>query len=740
MESPPRALPAVRPPGSSPSVGMAHQRRSLLDPGGMPSPEKEGGGTTFPDPKNEVPPANDTTIPCDAILTSNAEAQPAALPPAEIPPAVPAEQKRCVPLPELIEGQLPGSARDSPSQPTSAAAIELGNIFTSSVDDKNGSKGDIDRDNSGDAVDLYRRESKEHFTDKHKISPHSTDHLATPGLVWEEEPPSGKLPLSTKVILGIGESVQATYVVIGGFFLNLYLLEVACMQPRVVGLIQLISGLWDSFNDPTIGRLSDRTNTRWGRRRPWLLGASVPLGAVYFGFWNTLPEGTGEAVKFVYYLIMYMGISAGITAVQVQVGSLAPELTDDYDERTSLSTFRLGVGNIIALVFVAVHGGIVSAFEDDKATGYRVSGALVGCVLTLNSIITFACVREKYKPKDHTADPIGCTDGLKAVFQVKPFLWVVCIYLFGPVGILLVQTNLLMYCKYVLLDEDLAYRLVVVVFGIGLICVPGWNILAQRVGKKTTYYIGATTTGCAILFLTVLTHESRAAAYPIAAFTGAGLIVPYLMPYSMLPDVIEEDEWKTGERREGIFFGFFTIFLKLAVTVALSVTNIILGAAGYEKPQSSCGVPTTIADTQSDSVIFVLRLLVGPVPAASLAIAVFAAWRYPITRTKHEEMLRALGDRKAFTELRPRLQTAALCLTRKGCSTPPVAQTMRLLFAFINKSAPASKQGGLITALHHRRAAALIWAVRRRLTQRWGGGVDVRASILSFLQPRVDAS
>jgi len=610
----------------------------------------------------------------------------------------------------------------------------IGNLFASSPGPKDNRS---ERGDSSEDVNAYRRDSKDQLN-KHILP---KEHLQTPGVGWEEEPQSGKLPLSTKLILGIGESVQATYVVIGGFFLNLYLLEVACIQPSVVGLIQLISGLWDSFNDPTIGRLSDRTNTRFGRRRPWLLGAALPLGAVYFGFWNTLPNDTSEGVKFLYYLVMYMGISAGITCVQVQVGSLAPELTDDYDERTSVSTFRLAVGNIIALVFVAVHAGIVSAFGDDKATGYRVSGAVIGCVLAANSIITFACIREKYKPKEkspETETATSCTADLKAVFQVKPFLWVVAIYLFGPVGIVLVQTNLLMYCKYVLLDEGLAYRLVIVVFGLGLVCVPGWNSLAQKVGKKTACYLGACTTGFAVLFLAVLTRETAAASYPIAAFAGSSLLVTYLMPYSMLPDVIEEDEWKTGERREGIFFGFFTIFLKLAVTVALAVTNLVLGSAGYEKPMSTCGMGTKDADTQPDGVLFVLRLLVGPVPACFLAVAVWAAWGYPITRAKHTEMLQKLNRRKAFIEMRPRLKTTALCLTHKGCSAPPIERTLRLVYNFIGMEAQVTKQGGVFVAVHERRAVVFMWAVRKWFRRRWGGGVDLRAAVLSFLSQRED--
>jgi len=127
------------------------------------------------------------------------------------------------------------------------------------------------------------------------------------------------LPMKTKISMGIGESVQATYTVICGFFLNAYLLEIACLSPESVGMIQLVVGVVAALGDPFVGFLSDRTRTRWGRRRPWLLFASLPLGCFYFGIWNTLPADVSETGRFAFYLAMYLGISIGITCIQVQV-------------------------------------------------------------------------------------------------------------------------------------------------------------------------------------------------------------------------------------------------------------------------------------------------------------------------------------------------------------------------------------------------------------------------------------
>ncbi|GMH93601.1 hypothetical protein TL16_g12676 [Triparma laevis f. inornata] len=453
--------------------------------------------------------------------------------------------------------------------------------------------------------------------------------------------------MKTKMTMGVGESVQACYTVICGFFLNAYLLEVACLDPNYVGTIQLIQGLFDAFNDPFIGTMSDRTRTRWGRRRPWLLFAAAPLGACYFGIWNTLGEESSDRMKFLYYLCMYMGISIGITCIQVQVGALVPELTLDYDERTSLSVYRLGIGNTIALVAVMIHSFIVTTFNDDGRidVGYQLSGAIFGSWIAIAAWTTFWNIEEKFNPDlEEKDEQLSTLDGLKIVFQNKAFLIVVGIYLAGPTAVVLVQTNILLYCKYILGNEDLVDYIIGIVQGMALIVLPLWNFIGQKYGKKMSYYIGGTI--LCISLASLYWVEKETTALVVSCFIGSCLGIPYMIPYSMLPDVIEEDELKTGKRREGVYFGFFTIFLKLSVTIALSFTNFALSAAGYVKPSSTCGVGLTdeemeaaaaLPDTQPDKVISVMRFMVGPCPALFFILAMFMVWLFPISRESHAE-------------------------------------------------------------------------------------------------------
>jgi GPH family glycoside/pentoside/hexuronide:cation symporter len=249
----------------------------------------------------------------------------------------------------------------------------------------------------------------------------------------EERPRAGSvvqppLPLRTKLALGMGEAVQAIYVLIVGFDLNAFLLEVACLDAGYVGLIQLIPGIFDAINDPVIGTMSDRTNTRWGRRRPWILFACGPLGIAFFCLWQSI--GGSNLQKFFYYLIVFMCCSIGITCIAVQTGSFPAEITDDYDERTTLSAFRLGVGNVVGLICVIIHTQIITAFTDagDVQNGYRVSAAIFGVCMIASALVMFFNVEERTRAPsvaEAEAKPLSVIEGVRAVFANKPFIHVV---------------------------------------------------------------------------------------------------------------------------------------------------------------------------------------------------------------------------------------------------------------------------------------------------------------------------
>lgn len=505
--------------------------------------------------------------------------------------------------------------------------------------------------------------------------------------------PKEIVPLRVKLAMGVGETTQAVYVFIAGFYLNIFFLETACMDPFYVGLLQLCGGVWDTINDPMVGLLSDRTRTRFGRRRPWLLGASLPAGLSYFAIWQVLPDGTAEEVKFIYYLLCYICLSASITAVQVQITSLTPELTSDYDERTTLATYRLALGNILALTCLMAHSFIVQSFSHvDRHKGYAISAAIFGPCITLTALIAFWNIKERWRKDEEGGEKLSLCQSLKIVFTNKAFLIVEGVYLFGLSGIVLIQSNLILYAKYVLDDEEIITYLILTVQGVALLFVPAWLWFSKKYGKKAMYYVGGILMACAVSMLFALQgKEHLGLAFLISVVVGGCLTVVYLVPYAMLPDVIEVDEKKTGKRREGTYSGFFVVFMKISVTLSLAGSNWVLAAAGYESPKSSCGQEAEeLADVQPDAVVNWIKALVGPMPAALFILATFFVWLFPITR---ETQAKLALEMEVLRNERSKIRKMGQIPTKCADITPPGSPTKMPMIGTDPEGSPSSFKG-----------------------------------------------
>lgn len=236
------------------------------------------------------------------------------------------------------------------------------------------------------------------------------------------------VPMSLKMAIGVGGTAMAAQSAINGFYLQIFLLETACVPARTVGTLQLVQGLWDALNDPVVGHLSNKLlcGESCGRRRPWLFFASAPLGIFFCLLWQSLPPGTSETVKFYYYLLMYCGLSLAITMVEVQCGCASVEATQDYDERTVVTTYRLGLASVLALPMVIFHGMVVRS-DDSLRDGYSKAGIIFGALLSLCPLVLALAAKPSNFVKhveDPTAVKLPYWQGLLIVFQNKAFVCV----------------------------------------------------------------------------------------------------------------------------------------------------------------------------------------------------------------------------------------------------------------------------------------------------------------------------
>ena len=447
-----------------------------------------------------------------------------------------------------------------------------------------------------------------------------------------------KLSLGRKLAFGIGDLGPALVASIQGFFLNAFLLDIAGIRPGAAGIIFLIVKIWDSVNDPIIGRLTDRTNTRWGRRRPWLLFGAIPFGLAWFLQW--LVPDLSTTGLFWYYLVVALLLDTGFTAVNVPYTALTPELTQDYDERTSLNSFRFSFSILGGLAALVIHSVLIDSFPS-VTQGYAISAAVMGGVIVISNFITFAFTKEShFKENTEDNDP-GFVEGVKIALRNRPFLYVVAIYLLSWLCIQFVQANMLLYVRYWVGGEDsfiqLAFALQVSAFIFLII----WSKVSQKWGKQKVYYVGMSFWIVVELVLFFVQPGQFNFLLILAVLAGVGVSVGYLIPWSMLPDVVELDELETGQRREGIYYGFFVFLQKLGISLGLALSNFALEAAGYINAEDLSNLPE-----QPTAVLTALRIFISIVPAVILLISFPIVRRYPITREKHAEIRAALAARK----------------------------------------------------------------------------------------------
>jgi glycoside/pentoside/hexuronide:cation symporter, GPH family len=461
--------------------------------------------------------------------------------------------------------------------------------------------------------------------------------------------PAQGLPLSVKLAFGAGDVGSAVMTAVMGFFLNPFLLEVAGLRPAQAAIVIASARLWDSVNDPVIGTLSDRTRSRWGRRRPWLLFGAVPFGLSYFLLW--LVPDFDPAGLFWYYLVVALLLDVTQTAVAIPYTAMTPELAEDYDQRTVLNSYRFTFSILSGLAAVFAHSAILGTFEGrDVVRGWMVSGAVWGAVIAASTLVAFAGTRERFPqggPAGSAEAPLGFVEGVRIAFGNRAFRLVTALYLLAWLAIQFTQNNLVLYVQYWAGAPEQLPWLLLTLQAATFVFLMIWSRASERLGKKTVYTLGASVwiaAGAALFFVPAGNVGWLYAVAPVAA---VGVSVCYLIPWSMLPDVVDEDELQTGRRREGVFYSLFVFMQKLGLSAGIGLSNLILEWSGYRNPLHP-GVPETVR--QPEAVRQALRTFVSLVPSAILLLSLVVVYYYPITRERHRAVQEEIRRRRAGEE------------------------------------------------------------------------------------------
>ena len=441
-----------------------------------------------------------------------------------------------------------------------------------------------------------------------------------------------RLPLHLKLIYGLGDhSVNVALVALTAIF-PFYLTDVVGMRIGLAGLVPLIGRAVDALTDVWMGRISDRTTWKAGRRRPYLLIGAIPFSLSFAAIWST-PSIENKTLEFGFYVGTYVLLSISMTIVAIPYQALLPELTTSYHERTSLATFRSVSSIFGTLVTLLLFRKIVVAFGGDPT-----AWSMTGCVFALWILWPWIPIWwVTYERPGKRSESMNSTrEYFRLLAENRSFRRLIALFTLGRMAIDLPMALFLYYFTYVIgRPEDFEPVMGVFLLSV-VVAMPLWLRFSRGRDKKTTYLYGCVGWVFGLMCLFVNQPEWPFAITLIATcFAGVGYSAADMIPWSMVADIADEDEIRSGERREGLYVGVFTFLRKLAGALGVALAFLALDLVGFEP-----GVEN------SDSVLWVLRSATALVPVLFVIASAWVARSYPLGRLRHQEILDELDRRR----------------------------------------------------------------------------------------------
>ena len=411
-----------------------------------------------------------------------------------------------------------------------------------------------------------------------------------------------------------------------------FLTEIAGLRPALAALVLLLGRVIDAITDPLMGRLSDITRWRWGRRRPYFVLAALPFGVSFALLWQDLGIDA-QVTLFAAYAALYILHTTASTMLGVPYMALLPELALGYDERTALNVFRQ-VGSVLGTLVAAVAMRPLVDVLGGGAEGFARSGIVLGVWMMLPWFVVYGVTWER--PAFVRPVQMSFAEGVRRVAAHRAYRILVGLFLCARIALDLVAAMIIFYLSYWLQREQDFPAIMATMLVAASLSLPLW-LRAARYADKATIFIGGVCwwIGTQLMLLVVQPEWPRWVMFAVAAATGAGYAVADLMPWSMLGDVVDADELTTGERRDGIYAGTFTFLRKLGGATGVALAGLALDVAGF--------VP---GEAQSTSALLTIRVLTSAVPALFLAVAALIAWSYPLGRRQHAEVVTQLETRR----------------------------------------------------------------------------------------------
>jgi GPH family glycoside/pentoside/hexuronide:cation symporter len=446
------------------------------------------------------------------------------------------------------------------------------------------------------------------------------------------------------------------------FLVSIYLLkfstDVLLLAPATMGILFGLSRFWDAVSDPLCGYWTDRTRTRFGRRRPWIALGTLPVVGAFMMLWGP-PSLEAPALTF-WMAAAILLFYTGLTMVDVPHSALGAELTDDYHARTRLFGVRRivwGLGSLFAVAGIA-------AF--DRLPDPRVTGGSVGIVAAALALplVFWMVARTRERPDFQGRGARNPFHAFRDVWRNRHARTLLLVFLIQQLGVTTLTVCMPFYSTYVLKTPDQTFAYIGAMLLSSVLGVPLWMRFGSRFEKKQALMWAMALIALVMASLLVTGEGDFWLVVGIASLAGLAVSGTDVLFPSLQADAIDWDELQTGERKEGAYFAAWAFAAKTAGALGATLVGLVLGAMDF--------VPNA---EQAPEVVLGLRLMAGLGPGVLYAVGIVLFARFALDRAEHARILEALGRRPAgaLGEAQPS-STLEASVTSSGTRAPSASK------------------------------------------------------------------
>ncbi len=436
---------------------------------------------------------------------------------------------------------------------------------------------------------------------------------------------SRPLPRSVRAGYGLGSVATGTFGTVPGLMLLPYLTDTLGIAAGLAGVIVFLPKAWDVVLNPIAGRISDRSTDARGPRRPFLLKGGLLL-AVFFALLFAAPDLDSKAVDAAWVLVLFVACATAYAFFQVPYVAMPAEITDSYDERTRLMTWRVAILALAIMLSGASAPAIRDAFGG--RAGYRVMGLAIAVLLVVG--VVGAYVGTRSAPVGRVTPGAGTLrEQLRIVAHARDFRLLLTTFVMQALATGAMLAGVAYMSRWVLVDKGAATILFVCFVGPALVLTPAWSALGQRFGKKKGYVASSLVLAAAAVLLVWSRSAPSWWVYAATALVGLGYAGAQVFPMAMLPDAAAVDARRTGSNRAGVYTGVWTAGETLGLALGPAVFALVLTLGSYRSSTDIDDFSTSVG-LQPDSALTAIVLGFSLLPAVLILASLFFLSRYSL--------------------------------------------------------------------------------------------------------------